>query len=52
MEAEFLFRAEDPVKVCLKDLVLSDKNLSALREKREKSEEARLDVKLPERADK
>lgn len=52
VEAEFLFRAEDPVKVCLKDLVLSDKNLSALREKREKSEEARLDVKLPERADK
>ena len=50
VEAEFVFRAQERVKVYLKDLTLSDKNFSqGVEERREQVQEERKDIKLPER---
>ena len=50
VEAEFLFRAREKVKVYLKDLTLSDKNFSQGGEEGNAKEcEERKDIKLPER---
>ncbi len=52
VEAEFLFRASEPVKVYLKDLTFSDRNFSAFRRQDFVSTETeRKDMRLPERSD-